>query len=77
MDVQSLPQYRGLPDSPKGWGEQDEQGNTPRMRLRDYVVLSLILLLCFPINSCLVVHFWACHRKAEAVNSVREKDLGP
>lgn len=72
MDIQSLPQYRGLLDSRRAWGEQDEEGKTGRMRLRDYVVLSFMVMVCFPISLCLVVHFWVCHRNAEMVNSARE-----
>jgi hypothetical protein len=75
MDIQSLPQYRGLPDTLKEWGEPDEQGTMPRMYLRDYVVLSLLIMICFPINPCLLVHFWVCHRNAEVWNSVREKQM--
>src|SRR3954463_12976565 len=76
MDIQSLPQYRGLPDAPRGWGEPDERGNTPRMCLRDYAALSLIIMVCFPISLCLEAHFWARHRFANALNAAREEELG-
>jgi hypothetical protein len=75
MDIQSLPKYRGLLDSPRAWGEQDEEGKTARMRLRDYVVLSFMIMICFPISLCLVFHFWDCHRNAEMVNSARENQM--
>ncbi len=71
MDMQSLSRYRGLPDSPKGWGEQDGHGKKPSMRLRDYLVLSLIIMIGFPLSLCLVVHLWVCHRDAEIRNSAR------
>ena len=75
MDLQSLPRYRGLPDSPKGWGEPDGHGKKPSLRLRDYAVLALLLLICFPINPCVAVHLWVGHRKAESLNSVGEKEM--
>ena len=75
MDVPSLPRYRGLPDSPPGWGEEDGHGKRPRLRLRDYVVLSLISMICIHITPCLVVHFSDCHRNAEIMNSARERQL--
>src|SRR5262249_3199366 len=76
MDIQSLPRYCGLPDSPKGWGEPDGHGKKPSLRLRDYVVLSLLIMICFPINLCVTVHLWVCHRKVEILNSIREKQMG-
>jgi hypothetical protein len=75
MEIQSLPQYRGLPDSLKGWGEPDEQGNMPTMRLRDYVILSLIISIWFPINLCLVVRCWVYHGNPEVMNFVREEQM--
>jgi hypothetical protein len=75
MEIQSLPPYRGLPDSLKGWGEPDEQGNTPRVRLRDYVILALIILIGFPINLSLLAQFWVCHRQVEVRNLVRERQM--
>ncbi len=75
MDIQSLPPYRGLPESPKGWGEQDGHGKTPSIRLRDYVVLSLIIMICLPISLCLVVHLWVCHRYTQLENARRENQM--
>ncbi len=75
MDIQSLPRYRGLPNSPKGWGEQDEQGKMPMMRLRDWVVLSVIIMSCLPINLCRVVQYWVCHQNLVIANSLREESL--
>ena len=75
MDLQSLPRYRGLPDSPRGWGEEDGHGKRPSMRLRDYVVLSFIIMTWLHIAPCLLIHFWVCHRNAEIMNSVRERQM--
>jgi hypothetical protein len=75
MAIQPLPRYRGLPDSPKGWGEPDGHGKKPIMRLRDYLVLSLIIMISLPIIPRLVVHLRVCRRKAEVMNSVREKQM--
>jgi hypothetical protein len=75
MDTQSLPRYCGLPDSPKGWGEPDGHGKRPSMRLRDYVVLSLILMIVFPISPSLVVRFLACRWDAEILQTVRDRQM--
>ena len=73
MEIQSLPPYRGLPDSLKAWGEPDEQGNLPRMHLRDYVILSLLVMIWFPINLPQLARIRFSHRQAEAENRLREK----
>jgi hypothetical protein len=73
MDPRLLPRYRGFPDSPKGWAEPDERGRTPTMRLRDYVVLSFIILMCLPINLHLAVVWWAAHRHLVIQNSSRHE----
>ena len=76
MDIHSLPRFYGLPASPKGWREPDERGKTPIMRLRDYVVLGLLnMICCFPINLPLVVGYWICHWKIVDENASREKPL--
>jgi hypothetical protein len=75
MEIQSLPRYWGLPDSPKGWGEPDGHGRKPIMGMRDYVILSLIILIGFPLFLSLVVHLWACQRYAEGLNSARERQI--
>jgi hypothetical protein len=75
MEIQFLPRYCGLPDSPKGWGEQDGHGKKPSMRLRDYMVLSLIIIIGCPLLLSLVVHLWACHQNAESMNSFREMQM--
>jgi hypothetical protein len=76
MAMQALPRYCGLPDSPKGWGEPDGHGKKPSLRLRDYVVLALLVLIGFPLLLCLVDHLGACHRYEEIMNSVREEQMG-
>jgi hypothetical protein len=73
MDIRLLPRYVGLPDSPKGWGEPDGHGKRPSVCLRDWVVLSLVLMIYSPICFCLAIQFWADHRWAESMNSAREK----
>jgi hypothetical protein len=75
MEIQSLPRYCGLPDSGKGWWEPDGHGKKPTMRLRDYVVLLLIIITSFPTLHGLVLHFWTCHRDAESMNSARERQI--
>ena len=65
MDFNSLPQFRGMQDSPKVWGEPDARGETPAMRLRDYVVLSLLVALCMPMLSRLVVDSWIHHWRVD------------
>jgi hypothetical protein len=75
MDFQSLPQYCGLPDSRLIWGESDGHGKTPRMHLRDYVVLSLAIMICFPIGLCLIGRLRDGHGRAEFTNSMREKQM--
>ena len=45
------------------------------MRLRDYVVLCLLLMICFHMAPCLLSHFWACCRNAEILNFVRERQM--
>jgi hypothetical protein len=75
MDIRSLPGYRGLPDSPKEWGEPDDEGRLPRMRLRDYLVLALIIMICVPIDLPLLVRLWAYHRNVVIENAIREKQL--
>jgi hypothetical protein len=72
MEIQSLPRYRGLPDSGKGWGEPDGHGKTPSMKLRDYVVLSLIIIISFPILRSLILQLRTFYRDAENMNSARE-----
>src|SRR5207248_2316816 len=73
MDVQSLPRYRGLRGSPRGWGEPDERSRWPAMRLRDWAALSLLAVACLPATPCLVAHLRAVRRQAEALNAAREK----
>ena len=73
MDLQSLPRYRGLPDSPRGWDEPDEHGKMPSMRLRDYVVLSLLIIMCFPTGLSFLLHQWASQRSLMAANSSRDE----
>jgi hypothetical protein len=75
MEIQSLPRYRGLPDSRNGWWEPDGHGKKPSMRLRDYVVLALIIIIGLPIFCSLVLHLWTCRRDAESMNSARERQM--
>jgi hypothetical protein len=72
MDIGSLPRYRGLPDSPRVWGEQDGHGKKPSMGLRDYLALSFVIMISVPIVLGLVAHLWVCHGNAESMNSARE-----
>jgi hypothetical protein len=49
MDIHSLPPYHGLSDSLRAWGEPNEKGKTPALRLRDYVVLSFLIALLLSV----------------------------
>jgi hypothetical protein len=70
MEIQTLPRYRGLADWTKGWGEADGHGKKPNLRLRDYVVLALILGVCLPINLPRLFHYWFLQRREAEVRSV-------
>jgi hypothetical protein len=73
MDFQALPRYRGPRNSVRGWTEPDERGKTPPMRLRDYLVLSLILGICSPIALSALVDQWVTHRRLVLQNSLRDE----
>jgi hypothetical protein len=75
MEFQSLPRYRGIRGSRKGWGEPDGHGKKPRMGLHDYVVLSVIFMLGFPMLLSLGFHLWTCRQRAEGMNSARERQM--
>jgi hypothetical protein len=72
MSIQALPHYRGLPDSLKGWGEPDGHGKRPSLGLHDYVVLSLLILVCLPAILGLVARLRDCHGYVGAENRGRE-----
>lgn len=75
MDLQSLPQYRGLADSPVepgGWGEKDGHGKSSSTRFRDFVVLSVMIAFCSMIIFCAVVPIWNYHRQAKARYQLQE-----
>ena len=73
MDFASLPRYQGPPNSPRGWAEPDERGETPSLRLRDYVALALMIVIGFPISFPFTVHQWTSHRNLSAVNLSRDE----
>ncbi|HEV3119163.1 MAG TPA: hypothetical protein VGY58_19060 [Gemmataceae bacterium] len=77
MDSTFLPRYRGLADEGKAWGEPDEQGKMPTMHLRDYLVLSVIVFLCFPINLPLLLRCTMCHQKVVVEDSSRHESVWP
>jgi hypothetical protein len=75
MDIQALPHYRGLPDSLKGWGEPDGHGKRPSLGLHDYVVLSLLILICLPTILGLVIRLWDCHGYVEAMERWQSQQM--
>jgi hypothetical protein len=73
MDVRSLPRYRGLPDELRAWGEADGHGKKPSLRFRDYLAVSLILLLCVLFAPCVVLHLRFVRERTESSNSLLEQ----
>ena len=73
MAFELLPRYRGLRDSRRLWGQPDDNGKLPRMHLWDYVVLSLLILICFPIALRWVLDSWAYHRSGERQDRSRQE----
>lgn len=73
MDLLSLPQYRGLAVSLRAYAEPDEQGLLPAMRLRDHVVLTLLIAICGPMLLGLVVKFCDERRLTERLESTRRE----
>jgi hypothetical protein len=63
MDIHSLPPYHGLSDSRRAWGEPDDSGKTPALRLRDYVILSIMIALCLSILSGRLVDALVYHQR--------------
>jgi hypothetical protein len=45
------------------------------MRLRDYVVLAVLVALCIPIFSCLAVGSWFFYRTAAALDEARYRQV--
>ena len=75
MTLRSLPRYRGRPDPGRGRGEPGGHGRTSSTGLRDLVVLSVMIIVGFPIVLGLLVKFWVCHRNAELSNLQRERQM--
>lgn len=76
MDLQSLPPYCGPPDSRRVWGEPDERGERPTLRLRDYVALAvLIALVCVPMQCRTGLTLSAYRWRAEELDAARSYDL--
>jgi len=75
MDFRSLPPYRGLPDSLRACGEPNEQGLLPAMRLRDYVVLGVLIVIFAPMLVPLTVYVWDEHRRSEGWDAGRRQQL--
>jgi len=71
MEIHTLPRYRGIPDSPRAWGEPDERGKVPSMHLRDYVVLAFLVALSAPLFVCVVFDAWVNHRRAMLLDAAR------
>lgn len=62
MDVHSLPKYRGLVESQKMWREPNEVGKTPRFRIRDYIVMFLLFVICCPAWPPTLYRIWKHHQ---------------
>jgi hypothetical protein len=75
MEFQALPPYRGLPDSLRAWGEPSDHGLLPPMRLRDYVVLCVLILTFAPLFAPLRVFLWDEHWRTEALDAARRQQL--
>ena len=75
MDSKHLPRYRGLPDDGKAWEEPDEQGRMPLMHLRDYVVLCVLVFLCFPMSVPWLLRFSMCHWNLVRQNASRDESM--
>jgi hypothetical protein len=76
MEIRSLPQYRGLADSANHRAEPDDRGQIPGVRLRDWVLLSVLIILALQICAFLAVRIWTNHAYAEAQNAAREQQAG-
>ena len=77
MEMETLPPYRGLIDSPKQWGEANERGKRPGWRRRDLVVLVLIVMFFGPFPRPALMRLWRASRTAEHANATRDKELLP
>ena len=75
MSIRSLPRYRGLRYSPKGRGEADGHGKRPNLRLRDYVLLTLIIVLLVPMLNYLVVRIQDSRARIDFINTLREEAM--
>jgi hypothetical protein len=69
MDFGSLAPYQGLADSPKDWAEQEESVYWPRLRLREYVIILLVMFFCMPVNLWLIAH----HRERDRHINVKNR----
>lgn len=76
MDFQKMPPYRGLSDSPKEWGEANEQGELPSIALRDYLTLALLIVFGFVMNIGFAAHLWICRQgPVRWNNELREQQM--
>lgn len=75
MDIESLPPYRGLPDSLRTWGEPDEQGCLPTMRLRDWGVACALLAIGAPILLQVVFNSWIERQRIGELDAARRRQL--
>lgn len=72
MEIQALPRYRGLSDSRRGWGKEDGR---PSLSLRDLVVLSLIVVISFPLIFRLTFDLWLRDWTVHSLNAGREREM--
>jgi hypothetical protein len=75
MDFQKMPPYRGLADSPKEWGEPNEQGELPSIALRDFLALALLIVFGLALKIGFAAHLWVRRQGPLRWNEIREKQM--
>jgi len=77
MDFRLLVPYSGLLDRPRTWGQPDDKGQLPRARLRDYIALFIIVVLCLPIPLRFLANSWASHQRKTREDRSRQEEIMP
>ena len=70
-----MPPYRGLANSPKEWGEANEQGEFPSIALRDYLVVALLIVFGFVMNIGFAAHLLRRQGPIRWNNELREQQV--
>ena len=71
MDIQSLPQYRGLPESLRAWGQPDDRGLLPSMHLRDYLAACVLIGVCILTLLPVGANLWKEHYRIWDLDGAR------